>query len=184
MTSTPLLRWSAVMTAAFLVAGCASTPLAEDPAPTTAPTTEATTAPTAGSGPSASTATATSATARAVDPLTDPKSPLAKREIFFDFDSFEIRAEFLPVLEAHGKYLAANPGRQIVIEGNADDRGSREYNLAIGQKRADAVRSRLQLLGVSASRIETVSFGEERPRATGADEASWAQNRRADIVYR
>jgi peptidoglycan-associated lipoprotein len=121
---------------------------------------------------------------KAVDPLNDPNSPLAKRSVYFDFDRFEVKPDFTATVEAHGKYLTGNTARNIVIEGNADERGSREYNLALGQKRAEAVKSRLSLLGVSGNRVETVSFGEERPRMTGHDEKSWAENRRADIVYK
>jgi peptidoglycan-associated lipoprotein len=95
-----------------------------------------------------------------------------------------VKPEFTPVIEAHGRFLAANKNRRIVVEGNTDDRGSREYNLALGQKRAEAVKQRLTLLGVADSQVEAVSFGEERPRASGATEEAWSQNRRADIVYR
>jgi peptidoglycan-associated lipoprotein len=119
-----------------------------------------------------------------MDPLNDPNSPLARRSVFFDFDQYAVRPEFLTTIEAHGRYLVANKGRRVVIEGHADERGSNEYNLALGQRRADSVRSRLQLLGAAESQVETVSFGELRPRAPGRDEAAWAQNRRADIVYR
>jgi peptidoglycan-associated lipoprotein len=117
------------------------------------------------------------------DPLTDPANPLSKRSVYFDFDSFTIRDEFRPVVETHAKFMLANKNRRVVVQGNTDDRGSREYNLALGQKRAEAVRRALMALGVPEPQIEAVSFGEEKPRATGSDEASWAENRRADIVY-
>ncbi len=117
------------------------------------------------------------------DPSNDANNPLSKRSIFFDFDSFEIRAEFKPVLEAHAKYLLSNKGRRVVIGGNTDERGSREYNLALGQKRSEAVRRALSALGVPESQLEAVSFGEEKPRAAKTDEASWAENRRADLDY-
>jgi len=119
----------------------------------------------------------------AKDPLNDPNNPLSRRSVYFDFDSFTIRDEFRPVIEAHAKYLLANKLRKIVIQGNTDERGSREYNLALGQKRSEAVRRALTALGVSDSQIEAVSFGEEKPKAAGADEAAFAENRRADIVY-
>lgn len=122
-------------------------------------------------------------TTAATDPLDDPKGILAKRSIYFDYDSFIVKDEFTPVVEAHAKYLSSNTGRKIVIQGNTDERGGREYNLALGQKRAEAVRRSLNLLGVSDTQIEAVSFGEEKPKANGSDEASWAENRRADIVY-
>jgi peptidoglycan-associated lipoprotein len=117
------------------------------------------------------------------DPFNDPANPLSRRSIFFDFDSFTIRDEFRPVVETHAKFMLANKNRRVVVQGNTDDRGSREYNLALGQKRAEAVRRALMALGVPEPQIEAVSFGEEKPRATGSDEASWAENRRADIVY-
>lgn len=122
-------------------------------------------------------------TTGSTDPLNDPKGVLAKRSIYFDFDSFIVKDEFKPVVEAHGKYLSSNKNRKIVIQGNTDERGGREYNLALGQKRAEAVRKSLSLLGVADSQMEAVSFGEEKPKATGSDEAAWAENRRADIVY-
>jgi peptidoglycan-associated lipoprotein len=118
-----------------------------------------------------------------VDPLNDPNSPLSKRSIYFDFDSFAIRDDFRGTVEAHAKYLRATPARKVIIQGNTDERGSREYNLALGQKRAEAVRSALNALGVADTQIEAVSLGEEKPRATGADESAWAENRRADLVY-
>jgi peptidoglycan-associated lipoprotein len=119
----------------------------------------------------------------ATDPLNDPKGILAKRSIYFDYDSYIVKDEFKPVVEAHAKYLGTNKGRKIVIQGNTDERGGREYNLALGQKRAEAVRKSLSLLGVPESQMEAVSLGKEKPKATGSDEAAWAENRRSDIVY-
>lgn len=118
-----------------------------------------------------------------VDPLNDPNSPLAKRSIYFDFDSYSVRDEYQPLLQQHAQYLKSHPERHILIQGNTDERGSSEYNLALGQKRAQAVQRALSLLGVSESQTEAVSLGKEKPQATGHDEESWAQNRRADIVY-
>jgi len=117
------------------------------------------------------------------DPLTDPANILSRRSIYFDFDSFTIRDEFRPVIEAHARFLNINKTRRVVVQGNTDERGSREYNLELGQKRAEAVRRALTALGVSDAQIEAVSFGEEKPRASGSDEASFAENRRADLVY-
>lgn len=117
------------------------------------------------------------------DPLNDPNSPLSKRSIYFDFDSFSIRDDFRGVVEAHAKYLVANKTRKVVVQGNTDERGSREYNLALGQKRSEAVRRALTSLGVSDSQIEAVSFGEEKPKSTGSDESSFAENRRVDLAY-
>lgn len=121
--------------------------------------------------------------ANANDPLSDPASVLAKRSIYFDFDSYSIKAEFTSVVEAHGKYLASHPERKVVIQGNTDERGGSEYNLALGQKRAEAVRRALALAGAKDSQMEAVSFGKEKPKAQGSNEAAWAENRRADIAY-
>ncbi len=118
------------------------------------------------------------------DPLTDPDSPLAKRSVYFQYDSFVVQPEFQSVVENHARYLTENKNRRVVIEGNTDERGGREYNLALGQKRADAVRRALATLGVEDAQMESISFGEEKPRALGTDEASMAENRRADLNYR
>ena len=104
--------------------------------------------------------------------------------IYFDYDSYIIKPEFQSAIEAHAKYLAANKSRRLAIEGNTDERGGREYNLALGQKRAEAVRRGLGLLGVTDAQVEAVSFGKEKPVATGSDEASLAKNRRAELNYR
>ncbi|NLC24773.1 peptidoglycan-associated lipoprotein Pal [Oxalobacter vibrioformis] len=117
------------------------------------------------------------------DPLNDPKGELAKRSIYFEFNSYVVQDEYQSLVQAHARYLNKNKNRRILIQGNTDERGGREYNLALGQKRAEAVRKSMSLLGVSDSQMEAVSFGKEKPRAQGSDEASWAENRRADIVY-
>jgi peptidoglycan-associated lipoprotein len=127
--------------------------------------------------------TVSTVTAQSNDPLNDPQGILAKRSIYFDLDSYIVRDEFRPVIEAHAKYLNANRGRRIVIQGHTDERGGSEYNLALGQKRAEAVRRSLSLLGVADNQMEAVSFGKEKPKAFGSDEAAWAENRRVDIVY-
>ncbi|MCK6425219.1 MAG: peptidoglycan-associated lipoprotein Pal [Burkholderiaceae bacterium] len=126
------------------------------------------------------------AQARAATPShLDPASPLAReRSIYFDFDQFVIRSQDRPVVESHGKYLAAGRTLKVAVEGHADERGSREYNLALGQKRAQAVVQALKLLGANDEQLEAVSYGEERPKASGSDESAWAQNRRADIRYK
>ncbi len=115
--------------------------------------------------------------------LKDPKSILSKRSVFFDFDQYVIKDEFKPLLEAHGKFLAANGKIKVLIQGNADERGSREYNLALGQKRAEAVKKTLLLLGAKEEQAEAVSLGEEKPRCNEQTEACWGENRRADILY-
>jgi peptidoglycan-associated lipoprotein len=118
-----------------------------------------------------------------VDPLNDPKGILSKRSVYFDYDSYVVKEEFMSLVQAHAKYLVANSSRKILIQGNTDERGGREYNVALGQKRAEAVRKAMSLLGVAETQIEAVSLGEEKPKATGSDETSWAENRRSDIVY-
>lgn len=115
--------------------------------------------------------------------LNDPESPLAVRVFYFELDSSEVRADYRPSVEAHAAYLSSNGGARIVIEGHADERGSREYNIALGERRALALRRQLVLLGASADQIRTVSYGEERPAELGSDEYSWERNRRAEIVY-
>ncbi|ALV61655.1 MULTISPECIES: peptidoglycan-associated lipoprotein Pal [Burkholderia cepacia complex] len=118
------------------------------------------------------------------DELNNPNSPLAKRSIYFDFDNYEVKPEYQSLLQAHADYLRLHPGRHVLIQGNTDERGTSEYNLALGERRSQAVLRTLETLGVPDSQIEAVSFGKEKPVALGHDEASWAQNRRADIVYR
>ena len=115
--------------------------------------------------------------------LRDPKNILSKRSVFFDYDSNLVKDEYRPVVQAHARYLQQNGGAKMRIEGNSDERGSREYNLALGQRRADAVKQMMQVLGARADQIETVSFGEEKPRCSDAQESCYSQNRRGDIVY-
>ncbi len=106
------------------------------------------------------------------------------RVIYFDFDSFVVKDEFKSVVASHAKYLSTDRNRKLSIEGHTDERGGREYNLALGQKRAEAVLKSLTLLGANAGQLEAVSFGKERPAASGSDETAWAQNRRAELNYR
>jgi peptidoglycan-associated lipoprotein len=162
----------------MLVAACSS-PVKLDEKPAVEDRTGSTT----GQGADPRSVGTVNATRSGMDPLNDPQGVLAKRSIYFDLDSYTVKDEFKPVLEAHARYLNANKSRQIVIQGNTDERGGREYNLALGQKRAEAVRRALSLLGVQESQMEAVSFGKEKPKALGSDEAAWAENRRADIAY-
>lgn len=118
-----------------------------------------------------------------VDPLNDPQGVLAKRSVYFDYDSYVVRDDGKQVVESHSGYLNKNKGRKILIQGNTDERGGTEYNLALGQKRAEAVRKSMAALGVAEGQMEAVSLGEEKPKAMGSGEAAWAENRRADIVY-
>ncbi len=118
------------------------------------------------------------------DALDDANSILAKRSAFFDFDKSVVTAADKPMVQAHGQYLATKADRKVVVEGNADERGSSEYNLALGNRRAESVKKMLVVSGANAGQISTASFGEEKPRATGHNEAAWSQNRRADITYK
>lgn len=118
-----------------------------------------------------------------VNPLKDPNNILSKRSVYFDFDKDEVKPEYRALVEAHAKYLVAHADAKVALQGNADDRGSREYNLALGQRRSVAVKKVMNVLGVNDKQIETVSYGEEKPRCADKTEACWAENRRADIVY-
>ena len=167
---------------ALVAVACSSTSLEQKPA--SAP--EARPAPAAESAPAPASVPLRQAGAPApmrIDPLFDPNSMLTHRSVYFDYDRSVIHESDVPVVEAHGRYLVDHPARTVRIEGNCDERGGREYNLALGQRRADAMRERLRLLGVSSERVETISLGKEKPRNAGHDEAAWAQNRRADINY-
>ena len=114
----------------------------------------------------------------------DPKSSISsQRSVFFDFDEFTLRGEDTPLIERHGKYLSSHSAVAIKVVGNTDERGSAEYNLALGQRRAEAVVRALRIFGVKDAQMEAISWGESKPRAAGHDEAAWAQNRRADLHY-
>ena len=117
------------------------------------------------------------------NPLKDPSSPLSKRIVYFEFDSYVVKDEYKSMIEAHGRYLQSNRGARMTIQGSTDERGSREYNIALGQRRADALKKMLLLYGATEIQIETVSFGKEKPRRDGHDEASWTENRRDEIVF-
>ncbi|AOK62056.1 peptidoglycan-associated lipoprotein [Burkholderia ubonensis] len=118
------------------------------------------------------------------DELNNPTSPLAKRSVYFDFDAYDVKPEYQTLLQAHADYLRRHPSQRVLIQGNTDERGTSEYNLALGQRRSHAVMSALVTLGVPETQLEAVSLGKEKPVALGHDEASWSQNRRADMVYR
>ena len=108
---------------------------------------------------------------------------LAQRSIFYELDQYDIRDQYKPLVEAHARYLRDHPGRKMLIQGNTDERGSREYNVGLGQRRSDGVKRMLLLLGAKEDQVESVSLGEEKPRAEGHDEQAWSQNRRSDILY-
>lgn len=167
----------AALATAGLVSACSSPPPLHDaPAPGKP-------AMTAAASPGANPRAITPVQAGSVDALGDPQGILAKRSIYFDYDSYLLGADGQGVVRSHSDYLNKNKHRKIIIQGNTDERGGTEYNLALGQKRAETVRKSLAALGVSDSQMEAVSLGENKPRASGAGEAAWTENRRADIVY-
>ena len=115
--------------------------------------------------------------------LKDPNNILSKRSIYYELDKFDVRDDYRGLVEAHAKYLRENPSAKILIQGNTDERGSREYNVGLGQRRSDGVKKMLVLLGARDNQIESVSLGEEKPQAEGHDESAWSKNRRSDILY-
>jgi peptidoglycan-associated lipoprotein len=164
-----------IASAAALLSACSSTKLQETPVVEKTPVATAAPADTSRDVRPVETG--------AVDPLNDPKGVLANRSVYFDYDSYVVRADGKPVVENHSAYLTKHKERKVLVQGNTDERGGTEYNLALGQKRAEAVRKSMSALGVSDTQMEAVSLGEEKPKATGSNEAAWAENRRADIVY-
>ena len=163
--------WSAIVISALLFAGCSSTGTKDgDPGA-------------AVEDGGASTMGASPGGTWSGNPLDDPNSLLSTKTIYFEFDESTIRSEFVDVLRSHAAYLNTNRSATVRIEGHADERGSREYNIGLGERRANAVRNFLEAEGVADSQIATLSYGEERPAALGHDEISWAENRRAVLVY-
>jgi peptidoglycan-associated lipoprotein len=163
------------MALALALAGCSSTPL-DTPAPVT--DTSAKTNP-----PPATQSTVPQVQTGSTD--TNAQGPQnVARLVYFDFDSNVIKPEYQSLIDGHAKFLRANPGRHIFLEGHTDERGGREYNLALGQRRAEAVKQALKLLGVQDTQMEAVSFGKEKPADPGHDEGAWQKNRRVEIVYR
>ena len=165
--------------AALALAACASTPVAPPPAP--APVVTATPAPVAAPAP---TPVAPPPVATPLPAYLDPNSPVSQqRSVYFPFDKDTFNAPDKAVVELQGRYLAQHPEVHVTVAGNTDERGGSEYNLALGQRRAQSVKSALGLLGVQDTQVEAISYGKEKPKATGHDEAAWQQNRRADFVY-
>jgi peptidoglycan-associated lipoprotein len=115
--------------------------------------------------------------------LKDPNNVLSKRSIYYELDKFDVKDEYRSLVEAHAKYLRENPSARMMIQGNTDERGSREYNVGLGQRRSDGVKRMMILLGARENQIESVSLGEEKPQADGHDEGAWSKNRRSDILY-
>jgi peptidoglycan-associated lipoprotein len=171
---------------AMFLAACASKPIEEPKAPmkeSSPPPAQTQEAPPADTSNSGATTTPAMETKAEVNPLKDPNNILSTRSIYFDYDKDEVKSEYRALVEAHAKYLVEHPNAKLVLQGNTDDRGSREYNLALGQRRSAAVRKVMNVLGASDTQIETVSYGKEKPRCSDQAEACWAQNRRVDIVY-
>jgi peptidoglycan-associated lipoprotein len=188
-TETFMRKWIIAALVAAFVVGCKSTDT-QSPAPIEEQ------APTATAGATGAAGGAT--TSRAVTspvggtpagpgggavPPKGSSGPLSKRVVYFDYDSFVVKDDYRAVVDAHAKFMQANKGSRVALQGHADERGSREYNIALGQKRADSVKKLMQLLGATEIQVETVSFGKEKPRAEGHDETAWAQNRRVEFVY-
>jgi len=174
-----IFKGLAILAAVFALAACESTSGVKEPeggttAPSGQPTDSATT----------SGAATTDSGGFQGSPLDDPASLLSTRIVYFEYDSSEITGPDRPVIEAHGRYLADNPSAAITLEGHADERGSREYNIALGERRANAVRQLMTLLGASGAQMRVVSYGEERPALDGHDESAWSRNRRVEIIYR
>ena len=171
----PMIAVALSITIAALVAGCGSTQTGPEQDPANVETR---------TGTGVSTVTANDVQGRGLpDALTNPKSILSKRSVYFDYNSFEVKAEYKDLVTAHAKFLSDNRKFKMLIQGNTDERGSREYNLALGQKRADAVKKMLVLLGAREDQVESVSLGEEKPKNEGQSEAAFAENRRGDMLY-
>jgi peptidoglycan-associated lipoprotein len=160
---------TAAVMAAFL-ASCASEPTVDQSAGASSPQARS---PAPQAAP---------ATQQALRPAAISAAEPSKRSIYYEFDRYDVKDEYRPLVESHARYLREHPRVQVAVQGNADERGSREYNLALGQRRSEGVKKMLTLLGVAERQVEATSFGEEKPRAVGHDESSWAENRRSDIV--
>ena len=177
---------AAAMGAAIVaaLAGCSTQPSAPVDDQSTAGTAAAGAVPgTTTSGTTTSGISGTSTGTGAVNPLRDPNNVLSKRSVYFEYDSFVVEDKYKAQIEAHARYLSGNRTAKVTLQGHTDERGSREYNIALGQKRADAVKRVLVLMGAQDVVIETISYGKEKPKREGHDEAAWAENRRVDIVY-
>ena len=175
-------RLTLSLLAAGLLAACSSAPSTDGQGAAVEDRSSANASGVGGSG--VTTVNADGRTPGAAYPeLKDPKNILSKRSVLFDYDSFVIKDQYRPLVEAHAKFLVSHPKVKMLIQGNTDERGSREYNLALGQKRADAVKKALGLLGVSEGQLESVSLGEEKPSCSDSGESCWAANRRGDMLY-
>jgi len=170
-------------TAVFLAAGCATTGSDTAPAPVDTPGGGGKTPAQVQTQPVKPVDVTGGPSGSQLAALKDPKSILSKRSIYYDLDKFEVKDEYRSLVEAHAKYLRENPSARMLIQGNTDERGSREYNVGLGQRRSDGVKRMMTLLGVRENQVETVSLGEEKPQDAGHSDAAWSKNRRSDILY-
>jgi len=178
---------AAVMVAAIVtaLAGCSTQPAApvDEQSAAAAAAADAAKSGTTTSGATTSGISGSSTGTGGANPLKDPNNVLSKRSVYFEYDSFVVDDKHKAMIESHARYLTGNKAAKVTLQGNTDERGSREYNIALGQKRAEAVKRVMVLMGAQEVVIETVSYGKEKPKREGHDEASWAENRRVDIVY-
>ena len=177
MTTKPSRTVLAAFVAAAFMAGCASQS-------TTTPDQGGTSQSGTQSGAQSSATPQSGGPGSASSGSRDPREAFAKRSVYYEFDGYDVKPEYRPLVEAHAAYLKQNPSARITIEGNCDERGSRENNVALGQRRAESVMKMMTLLGARAGQIESVSFGKEKPRVEGHDEKAWSENRRSDLAYR
>jgi peptidoglycan-associated lipoprotein len=181
MRANPIKFLAAIAAAAALIAGCTTTPEDQPPAPVTDATKPGAVKPGVDTKPIAR-VDVTGKPSAGIDQRVK-EGVLARRSIYYDYDQFDIKDEYRSLVEAHAKYLRENPSARILIQGNTDERGSREYNVGLGQRRSDGVRKMLMLLGARENQIESVSLGEEKPQSEGHSEQAWSKNRRSDILY-
>ncbi|HRI17572.1 MAG TPA: peptidoglycan-associated lipoprotein Pal [Burkholderiaceae bacterium] len=172
------------LAAAMLLGGCASGVKLDEPAPVETLTPSGSAAGAAGAGAGSSATTQSKVTTVDLSKTGDAAANGLQKVIYFDFDSFVVKDEYRVTVESYAKLLNADRKKRLMLEGHADERGGREYNLALGQKRAEAVQKAILLLGASAGQMEAVSYGEERPAVTGSDEAALAKNRRVELILR
>ena len=168
---------------AMALSACKSTPMVDKPAAVEDKSPSAATAPATSAADSSADTSGVQDGTVSGNPLTDPNNILSKRTVYFDFDKDTVREEFRPLVEAHAKYLAEHGSAKVILQGNADERGTREYNLSLGQRRSVSVKKSLNLLSAQDKQIETVSYGEEKATPNCKDEACHQLNRRVDIVY-
>jgi peptidoglycan-associated lipoprotein len=176
-----------VLSAAVVIAGCSTTPEDQQSAAAVEDRSKPGAKPGADAKsvdrPKIAAVDVTQGKKDAASALKDPASILSKRSIYYDLDKFDVKDEYRGLIEAHAKYLRENPGARMLIQGNTDERGSREYNVGLGQRRSDGVKRMMVLLGAREEQIESVSLGEEKPQSDGHSEEAWSKNRRSDILY-